>query len=137
MSRFLSLFYISLRRILLLSLKLFLFHCLFMPFPAPAFVDSSPVPHVNTSESLASKLVRDFRYVYTHRQKVPASEPAPANPSPVDGRPPQPSASPFDLNIAIAFRKGKWSCTNYPISKFVSYDHLNPIFSPVCSIHVF
>jgi len=53
--------------------------------PAPAFIDSSFVPLVDTSELSASKSVRDFKYVYTHHQKVSTSEPVPADPSPVDG----------------------------------------------------
>jgi len=79
------------------------------------------------SDSLASKLVWDFRYVYTHRPKVPASQPVPTNSSPVDG-PPQPSTFPSDLDISIALRKGKQSYTDHPISNFVSYDHLNLTF---------
>jgi len=75
------------------------------PLPAPASDDSSPMPLVDTSKPPASKPVRDFRYVYTHRQKVPASELALVDPSPTDG-PPQPSASTFDLDSPIALRKG-------------------------------
>ena len=48
--------------------------------PAPASAASSPVSLVDISEPSASKSVWDFRYVYTHRQKVSASEPAPADP---------------------------------------------------------
>ena len=74
--------------------------------PTPASIVFSPVPPVETQDSPATKPVRDFRYVYTHRLKVPASEPVPANPSPVDGPPPPPSASSSDLDIFITFRKG-------------------------------
>ena len=98
-----------------------------MSLPAPAFIDSSFVPLVDTSELSASKSVRDFKYVYTHHQKVSTSEPVPTDPSPVDG-PHQPSTSPSDLDIPIALRKGNRSCTGHPISKFVSYDHLNFTF---------
>ena len=38
---------------------------------------------------------------------------------------PRTSAPPSD---SIAFRKGKCSCTDYPISYFVSYDRLNLSF---------
>jgi len=58
---------------------------------------------------------------------MPASEPALVEPSPVDGHPPQPTASSSNLAIPIALRKGKRSYTN-PISKFIFYDHLNSIF---------
>ena len=86
------------------------------------------VPPVETQNPFATKPVRDFRYVYTHRLKVPTSEPVPAIPSPVDGPPPLPSAPPSDLDILIAFRKDKRSCIDHPISNFISYDHLNPTF---------
>jgi len=98
------------------------------PLPAPAPADSSPVPLVDTSESAASKLVQNFRYVYTHLQKVLTSEPAPIDPSPVDSPSPQPSTSLSDIDIPIILRKGNRSCTNHPISKSVSYDHLNSTF---------
>jgi len=61
-----------------------------VPLPTHAFIVSSPVPPVETQEPTATKPVRDFRYVYTHRPKVPASKPAPAILSPVDGPPPPP-----------------------------------------------
>ena len=83
--------------------------------PTPASTISSPVPPTETKDPPASKPVRDIRYVYTHRRKVPTSELIPANPSLVDG-PPPPSASPSDLDIPIALRKGKRSCNNHPIS---------------------
>jgi len=88
---------------------------------------SSPVSPAETKVPPASKPARNFRYVYTHRPKVPASEPIPTNLFSVDG-PPPPSASPSDFDILIALRKGKQSCTDYSISNFVSYDHLNLIF---------
>jgi len=53
---------------------------------APASADSSPVQLVDTSKPPALKSVRDFRYVYTHRQKVPVSELAPADPCHVECR---------------------------------------------------
>ena len=99
-----------------------------MPLHVPASTDSSPVLLVNTSEPPTSKPVQNFRYVYTHRQKVYPSELAPTAPSPVDGPPLQPSTSPSDLDIIIALRKGKRSCINHPISMFISYDHLNHNF---------
>jgi len=48
--------------------------------PAPASADSSPMSLVDTSEPPASKPVRDFKCVYTHRQTVPTSEPTPTEP---------------------------------------------------------
>jgi len=95
--------------------------------PIPASIVSSPVLPVETQDPPATKPIRDFRYVYTHRPKVPAFELVPVIPSPVEG-PPPPSASPSDLDILIAPRKGKRSCTDHPILNFVSYDHLNPTF---------
>ena len=108
MSRCLSLLYFSPHHVTL-------FDTIPLPLSAPASADSSPVPLVDTSEPSASKSVRDFTYVYTNRQKVHAAEPALADPSLVDD-PPQPSASPSELDIIIALHKGKWSCTNHLIS---------------------
>jgi len=79
------------------------------------------VPLAETADPPALKLVKDFRYVYTHCPKVPASEQVSANPSPIDG-PPPPSVSPSDLDILIALRK------DHPISNFVSDNHINPTF---------
>jgi len=95
-----------------------------IPITISEIVPPSPTVPVETQDPPATKPVRDFRYVYTHRLKVPASEPIPASPSPVDG-PPQPSASPSDLDILIDLQKGS---IDHFISNFVSYDHLNPTF---------
>ena len=40
-----------------------------------------------------------------------------------DSPPPQ---STSDLDLPIAIRKGKRTCTDHPISNFVSFDHLSP-----------
>jgi len=101
---------------------------LIAPLRAPAPADSSPVPLVDTSEPPVSNSVWDFRYVHTRHQKVPISEPVPVDPSLEDGSSSQPSAFSSDLDIPIALRKGNRSCTGHPISKFVSYDHLNFTF---------
>ena len=69
--------------------------------PTPADKAFLSVPPAETIDPPASKSVRNFRYVYTHRPKLPASEPVPTNPSPIDG-PPLSSASPLDLDILIA-----------------------------------
>ena len=98
-----------------------------MPLPTPASTVSSPVPPVETPDLPASKPIRDFRYVYTHRPKVPTSELVPTNPSSVDGPPPL-SVSSSDLDILIALRKGKRSGTDHPILNYVSYYYLNPAF---------
>jgi len=105
-----------------------IFYSLSVSLPTPSFTVFLPVSPVETSSAPASKPVRDFQYVYTHRPKVPTSEPVSASPSPVDGSSPQQSTSLSDLNIPIALRKGKRSCTDHLISNFVSYDHVNPIF---------
>ena len=99
-----------------------------LPLSTPVDADSLSVPPVETTDPPTSKPVQDFRYVYTHRPKVPASEPVPANPSLVDDPPPAPSSFSFDLDIPIALRRGKRSCTDHSISNFISYDHLNPTF---------
>jgi len=67
-----------------------------------------------------------LRYVYIHRQKVPASEPVRAASSPVEGAPPQPSVPSSDFDVRIALRKDKRSCTDHLISHFVSHDRLTP-----------
>jgi len=81
---------------------------------AHASPDSSPVPPEDTSEPNTSTPerapVNDFQIVYTHRQKVPASESVPVHLSKVDGPPIQPSASYSDLDIPIVLRKGKQPC---------------------------
>jgi len=87
-----------------------------------------PISPAETKDLPASKPVQDFRYVYTHRLKVLASEPIPAILSPVNGPTPPTSASLFDLDVPIALQKGKQSCTDHPIFNFVSYDNLNPTF---------
>jgi len=95
--------------------------------PTPASTISLAVPPVETLNPPVTKPARGFRYVYTHRPKAPTSEPVSANSSPVDG-PPLLSASPFDLEILIALRKGKRSYIDHLILNFVSYDYLNIIF---------
>jgi len=98
-----------------------------VPLPTPSSTFSLPVSPVETPNPPASKPVRDFKYVYTHHLKVPASEPVSVNPSLVDS-PSLPSTSFSDLDILITLRKLKKSCTDHPILNFVSYDHLNPTF---------
>ena len=81
--------------------------------PAPTVVHdvSSPVSLKDTTTPPAPKppRVKDFRHVYTHRQKVPASELVPATSSPVESPPPQPSVSFSDFDVPIALYKGKRS----------------------------
>ena len=96
--------------------------------PTSASTVSSLVSPIETQNPPATKPVRNFKYVYTHRPKVSSFEPIPANPSLVDGPPPPPSASPYDFDMFIALQKCKRSFTDYPISNFISYDHLNPTF---------
>jgi len=101
---------------------------LIMPLPTPVSSVSLSIRPAETKNSPASKSVRDFRYIYTHHQKVPISKHILAIPSPVDGPTPPPSASLPDIDVPIALQKGKWSCTDHPISNFASYDNLNPTF---------
>uniref|UniRef100_A0A2N9I442 Integrase catalytic domain-containing protein n=1 Tax=Fagus sylvatica TaxID=28930 RepID=A0A2N9I442_FAGSY len=74
-------------------------------------------------------------YVRRRNQDVPLVPPPPpvefslplppsASPS-VDSPPPQ---STSDLDLPIAIRKGKRTCTEHPISNCVSFDHLSPSF---------
>jgi len=96
--------------------------------PAPVVVHgvSLPVSLKDTTVPPAPKLPweKDFRHVYTHRQKVHASEPVPVASSPVEGPPPQSSVPFSDIDVPITLRKSKRSCTDHPISHFVSYDRL-------------
>jgi len=104
----------------------------FVPLLAPAVVHdvSSKVSLKDTTAPPAPNPPRekDFRYVYTHQQKIPASEPIPTAFSPVEGPPPQPSISSSDFNVPITLCIGKRSYTDHSISHFVSYDHLTPSF---------
>jgi transposase InsO family protein len=74
-------------------------------------------------------------YVRRRNQDVPFVPPPPpvefslplppsASPS-ADSPPPQ---STLDLDLLIAIRKGKRTCTEHPISNCVSFDHLSPSF---------
>ena len=95
----------------------------YIPLPVLAVVHdvSSTMLLKDTTSSLAPKPPRkkDFSYVYTHRQKVPAFESVPTASFPVEGLPPQPSVFSSDFDVPIAIRKGKWSCIDHPISHFV------------------
>ena len=103
-----------------------------VPLPTPAAVHdvSSPVSLKDTTAPPAPKPPRekDFRHVYTHRQKLPASEQVPAASFPVETSPPQLSIPSSDFDVHIALRKGKQSCTDHSISHFVSYDCFTPFF---------
>ena len=81
-----------------------------IPLPAPAYAPnvSSPVSSEDTIEPTVPKHLWDFRYVYTHRQKVFTSEPVLADSSSkVEEPSPQPLAPPYNLNVLIAVSKGK------------------------------
>ena len=41
---------------------------------------------------------------------------------------PPPPQSTLNLDLPIAIPKGKRTCTDHPISNFVSFDHLSPTF---------
>jgi len=69
--------------------------------PTSASTGASPVLPAKTIDPPASKPVWHFKYVYTHRPKVSASEPIPTNLSLVNGPPPL-SVSPSNLDIHIA-----------------------------------
>jgi transposase InsO family protein len=74
-------------------------------------------------------------YVRRRNQDVPLvpppppvefSLPLPPSTSPSADSPPPQSTS--DLDLPIAIRKGKRTCTEHPISNCVSFDHLSPSF---------
>jgi transposase InsO family protein len=74
-------------------------------------------------------------YVRRRNQDVPLvpppppiefSLPLPPSASPSADSPPPQSTS--DLDLPIAIRKGKRTCTEHPISNCVSFDHLSPSF---------
>uniref|UniRef100_A0A2N9F081 Uncharacterized protein n=1 Tax=Fagus sylvatica TaxID=28930 RepID=A0A2N9F081_FAGSY len=82
-------------------------------------------------------IVPPISQVYVHRrnQDVPLipppppvefSLPLPPSASTSEDSPPPQSTS--DLDLPIAIRKGKRTCTEHPISNCVSFDHLSPSF---------
>ena len=103
MSHSLSLFHISLHRFS--SPYLSVPPLLSVPLSTPVYTDSLPLPSAETTNSPASNLVWGFRYVYTHRPKVPASKLVPANLSLLDGLPSPPVGSPSDFDILLPFEK--------------------------------
>jgi len=116
----LSLFYSSLHRVQLLHQNLFLFHYPLSCLHLLMFMMSLHQCHRMTLQNHLHQPLKNFKYIYTHWQNVSASESIPVDSSSsVEGPPPQPSASPSVLDILIALRKGKRSCTDYPITHFV------------------
>jgi len=128
-SHSLSMFHISLHRLLVLHLRLFLFHCscLYLHLLLGILRQC----HLETLRShmhqhrYGSQLRISELYILIAKKFLPLNQFR--STSPVDGPPIQPSAPPFDLDAPIAFRKGKRYCTVHPISNFVSYDHLNAV----------
>uniref|UniRef100_A0A2N9J8P7 Integrase catalytic domain-containing protein n=1 Tax=Fagus sylvatica TaxID=28930 RepID=A0A2N9J8P7_FAGSY len=93
---------------------------------APPTSPISIVPHVPPISQV---------YVRRRNQDVPLipppppvefSLPLPPSASPSADSPPPQSTS--DLDLPIAIRKGKRTCTEHPISNCVSFDHLSPSF---------
>jgi len=101
---------------------------------APVPDASLPVLQTNTTELPAPKPLQDFRYVYTHRPKVPASESVPADSSPVEGSPPQPSAPSSDLNVPLPSAKVN---DHVLIIVFLILFPMISFFSPICHVFVF
>jgi len=94
-----------------------------LPLPLP-----SPSQHPATA---VDRLSHPDLQVYTRRAPPPSSVPVSA---PQESTSPSSNPSPpSDLDMPIALRKGKRSCTSHPISNFVSYDHLSPAFSSFIS----
>ena len=91
--------------------------------PAPVVV------HDVSSPLSSPKPPREKKFqTCLHLSKVSAFEPVSAASSLVEGPPLQPSVPFSDFDVPIALRKDKLSCTDHPISYFVSYDRLTPFF---------
>ena len=95
----------------------------------PAYVPdfSSPVSHDDTTEPPAPQPFKDFRYAYTHRQKISTFVPVPTDSfSLVEGPPPQPSTPVSDLIFLLLSAKVK---DHILIILFlIFYDRLNLYF---------
>ena len=102
-----------------------------VPLLAPVVVHdvSSPVSLKDNTMPPVLNPPREkyFRHVYTHLQKVPASELVSAS-SLVECSPFQPSTPSSDLDVPIALCEGKQSCTHHLISHFILYDRLTLSF---------
>jgi len=112
------------------SESIFLSPSVHLPAPVVVYDVSLPVSLKDTTTPPAPMppWEKDFRHVYTHRQRVPPSESVPTASSLVEGPPPQWSVPSSDFDIPIALHKGKWYCTDHPISHFVSDDCFTPSF---------
>ncbi|CAM8937083.1 unnamed protein product [Rhodiola kirilowii] len=118
----------SLDKYLVSSDVTFVEHLSFFPTPSHSSTSSEDVDDVLVYEvhqlprSEPTQLSKPpIVHVYSRRQNPPASDPVPESVSQVD----PPESTPPDSDLPIALRKGKRSCT-YPISAFVSYNHLSP-----------
>ncbi|XP_075074543.1 uncharacterized protein LOC142162130 [Nicotiana tabacum] len=85
------------------------------PVSSPTPLPQSPVSLDRPSEQ------PPVLHVYTRRQQTSEPDPLPTSASSVD---PTSCVSDPSLDLPIAIRKGTRQCT-YPISSFVSYDHLS------------
>ena len=92
---------------------------LYVPLSTAAHVlrVSSPVSPADTTEPLASKRLRDFRYVYTHWQKNPASKSVPTE---VEDHFHQPSALTLTFLLPSAKMNGLVLIILFPISFFMT-----------------
>ena len=121
-----SVLYFSLQSLVTASESIPLSPSVLLPALAPVLDVSSLVSPEDTTTSPVPQLLRDFRYVYTHRQKVPASESVPTDfSSPVEGPPPQLPAPSFDLDVPLALRKGNPVLIILFFNLFLR-NHLNP-----------
>uniref|UniRef100_A0A2N9GF06 Integrase catalytic domain-containing protein n=1 Tax=Fagus sylvatica TaxID=28930 RepID=A0A2N9GF06_FAGSY len=100
-----------------------------IPTHVPIAPPTSPISIVPPVPSISQV------YVRRRNQDVPLilppppvefSLPLPPSASPSADSPPPQSTS--DLDLPIAIRKGKRTCTEHPISNCVSFDHLSPSF---------
>jgi transposase InsO family protein len=96
-----------------------------VPFAPPTSPISIVPPVPPISQVYVRRRNQDVPLVPPPRP-VEFSLPLPPSASPSADSPPPQSTS--DLDLPIAIRKGKRTCTEHPISNCVSFDHLSPFF---------
>lgn len=113
----------------------------FVPIPSYFFYYGGGPNDVDDKGEKESK-VYSRRTKQQEKDKPPSQTPgqeASLDPSPESGIGPPSSVSPSiplldDSNILIAIRKGVRSCTQHPISNFVSLNHLSQSFHSLSAI---
>ena len=100
-----------------------------IPTHVPIAPPTSPISIVPPVPSISQVYVRRRNKDVPLVPPLPPVEfslPLPPSASPSADSPPPQSTS--DLDLPIAIRKGKRTCTEHPISNCVSFDHLSPSF---------